>query len=187
MQFDVKPSVYEPREDSHLMQIEVQKRAKDKYVLDMGTGSGIQAITAAKYGAKHVVAVDINPKAVGCCLKNAKKHNVSVKVITSHLFENVPKKKFDLIVFNPPYLPSDGENDDARWSGGYEGIETILEFFQQVSDYLAKDGEILFIFSSHANQDKMKKTLQKFGYNLEIVATKRIFFEEIYLGLATNQ
>jgi release factor glutamine methyltransferase len=184
MQLNVRDSVYDPMEDSYMMQKEVQKRARDKKVLDMGTGSGIQSISAALSGAKEAFAVDLNPEAVKCCKENAKLNNVEVSVIQSNLFEKLPKNRFDLVVFNPPYLPSDGQHDDLRWSGGYEGIEVILEFFQQVSDYLAKDGEILFIFSSHANQDKLKKVLAKMGFSLEVIDKKRIFHEEIYLGLS---
>ncbi|MBT3582279.1 methyltransferase, partial [Candidatus Woesearchaeota archaeon] len=119
MELNVKESVYEPMEDSKLMQKAVQLRAKGKSILDVGTGSGIQAISASLAGAKEVWACDINPEAVKCAKANATSNKVEVNVIQSNLFENVPKKKFDLIVFNPPYLPSDGKHDDIRWSGGY--------------------------------------------------------------------
>ena len=184
MELNVKESVYEPMEDSKLMQKAVQLRAKGKSILDVGTGSGIQAISASLAGAKEVWACDSNPEAGKCAKANATSNKVEVNVIQSNLFENVPKKKFDLIVFNPPYLPSDGKHDDIRWSGGYEGIEVILDFFEQVKPFLAEKGEILFIFSSHAKQDKMKKVLKQVGFNLNVIGKKRIFFEEIYLGLA---
>jgi release factor glutamine methyltransferase len=185
MQLKVLDSVYEPREDSHLMQKEVQSRAKDKHVLDMGTGSGIQAISASLASAKEVWAVDVNPKAVDCAKENAKKNKVEVKVIQSDLFKKVPKHKFDLLVFNPPYLPSDGSNDDIRWSGGYQGLEVTIEFFKQAKPFFAKGAEILFIFSSHANQVGLKDFLKREGFKLKVVASKRIFFEEIFVGLAT--
>jgi release factor glutamine methyltransferase len=184
MEIKILDSVYEPMEDSKFMQKEVQLRAKGKIILDVGTGSGIQAISASLAGAEEVYACDINPEAVKCARENAVANKAEVNVIQSNLFEKIPKKKFDLIVFNPPYLPSDGKHDDIRWSGGYEGIEVILDFFEQVKPFLAKEGEILFIFSSHAKQEKMKKVLDKFGFNLKVIGKKRIFYEEIYVGLA---
>ena len=187
MQLKVLNTVYEPREDSYLLQKEVEKRAKGKRVLDMGCGTGIQAITAAKAGAEEVWACDINSKAVKCCKENAKLNRVEVRVVESDLFRNVPQNEFQLIVFNPPYLPSDGQHDDLRWSGGYEGIEVVIDFFKRVSEYLTKDGEVLFIFSSHANQDKLKEVLKRLGFSLKVIAKQRIFFEEIYVGLATLQ
>jgi release factor glutamine methyltransferase len=185
MQLKVLDSVYEPREDSYLMQKQVQSRAKGKIVLDMGTGSGIQAISASLAGAKEVWSVDVNPKAIECAKANAKKNKAKVQCIQSDLFQNVPKMKFDLLIFNPPYLPSDGKHDDIRWSGGFQGIEVTMEFIKQTKSFLARDAEILFIFSSHANQVGLKEFLKLEGFELEIVASQRIFFEEIFIGLAT--
>ena len=107
--------IYKPREDSFLLQKHVRKYAQGK-VLDMGAGSGIQAITALEK-TKDVLAVDINPKAV----EELKKKNINAKV--SDLFSNV-KGKFDLIVFNPPYLPADErepEDSALATTGGKKG------------------------------------------------------------------
>jgi release factor glutamine methyltransferase len=185
MKIKVKNSVYEPMEDSRLIQKEVRKLAEDKIVLDIGTGTGVQAISAVLAGAKEVWACDINPVAVECARENAELNHVEINIIESNLFDNIPKKKFDLIIFNPPYLPSDGRHDDIRWSGGYEGIEVILEFFDQVKPFLSENGKILFIFSSHANPDKLDKIIKRYGFDLDVVAEQRIFFEEIYLAIAT--
>ena len=88
--------LYEPREDSELLVKYVKKHARG-VVLDMGTGSGIQAIGAIEKGAE-VLAVDVNKEAVEHCEKKG------INALQSDLFENV-KGKFDLIIFNPPYLP----------------------------------------------------------------------------------
>lgn len=172
------PEIYIPREDSYLLAEQVKKFAKGR-VLDVGTGSGIQALTAKEAGAE-VLATDINPEAV----KATKK--LGIKAVCCDLLAGV-KGKFDLIIFNPPYLPSDGRTDDIRWSGGYEGIEVIMEFFKQAKDHLKDNGKILFVFSSHSNQTKLKRFLERLGFELEILAKKRIFFEEILVGKVVPQ
>ena len=162
-----RKGVYKDAEDSWLLQEQVRKLSTGKKVLDMGTGTGIQAITAAKAGAKEVIAVDIHPVAVQLAKENAKLNKVKIKVIQSNLFENV-KGKFDLIIFNVPYLPPEKPKDLA-WSGGKKFIE---KFLKQAKNYLTKHGKIIFVFSSLT---KLK--------NLEIIAEKKLPFEQIYVGI----
>src|SRR3989338_1304496 len=90
--------IYEPREDSVLLKKWVKKLVKGK-VLDMGTGSGVQALAALEK-TKDVLAADINPE----CVEYVKKKGVNA--LQSDLFSNITEK-FDWIIFNPPYLPED--------------------------------------------------------------------------------
>ena len=135
--------VYKPREDSYLLAEQVKKYAKQaKKILDIGTGSGIQAITAKQANPKaDVWACDINPKAISLAKKNSE---LDIKFIQSNLFENITEN-FDLIIFNTPYLPPDLEPKDIQWSGG---AELINKFLKQAKKHLSKDGKIIFLFSS---------------------------------------
>lgn len=117
------------------------------YVLDLGTGTGIQGLFAAEKAAK-VIAVDINKNAIECAKLNVKHHNLEdkINVFESDLFSNV-NDKFDMIIFNPPFRwfkPRDmlekGEVD--------EDYKTLNKFFKEVLDYLKKEGRILFLFST---------------------------------------
>ena len=94
--------IYEPSDDSFLLQKYVKKYASGK-VLDIGTGSGIQTLTALE-NTKYVLASDINLEAV------KKVRTLGINVIKSDLFSSI-KGKFDLIIFNPPYLPEDRNED----------------------------------------------------------------------------
>ena len=166
--------VYSPREDSKLLQRVVEeymKKFKPKRVLDMGTGSGIQAITAKKtYSAAEVFGADINPMAVDLAVENAKSNDVEVKFFVSDLFERFQDQKFDLIIFNAPYLPSEPPIDPI-WSGGEK---FIMKFIKLAKMHLNPDGRILFVYSS--------KSPVKFEH--KIVAQEKVFFETLYVAEA---
>jgi release factor glutamine methyltransferase len=141
---EILDSVYAPREDSFLLEkelIKYIKKYKPKRILDMGTGSGIQAIAAKKLGVEKVVAVDINLEAIKCAKINASR--LDIAFIESNLFSNI-SEKFDLIAFNTPYLPPEPPLD-PQWSGGNKFIE---EFLNQSKLHLTFNGKIIFIHSS---------------------------------------
>jgi release factor glutamine methyltransferase len=175
--------VYKPGEDSYLLQRYVEKLVSGR-VLDMGTGSGIQAITAAeKNEVSHVLAVDVNPAALILAEKRAMRAGVASRIDFqySDLFENI-SGSYDWIIFNAPYLPSEGEIDEASWTGGKTGGEIIRSFLKAASDYLNKDGSILMIYSTHSglNTDDFK------GYSLDLLEETWVFFEKIYCVRLTH-
>lgn len=145
-------SVYEPAEDSYLLAKYVEKYAKGKTILDVGTGCGIQAIIAAKNGAKKVVGIDKNPDAIENARLNAKQNNANCEFFLSDLFSNV-NEKFDLIIFNPPYLPTTHEEKikgplNLAFDGGVTGRETLELFLKQYKNYLNENGFALVLESS---------------------------------------
>ncbi len=163
-------SIYEPREDSYLLQKIVKSETKptDK-VLDMGTGSGIQAKTAYEI-TKDVTAVDINPECLN--LDN-------IKTIQSDLFSNITES-YDLILFNPPYLPEDkNEPKDSALAttGGKQGHEIIESFLNQAKKHLNKKGRILLLYSSLSGDiEKISKE-----YNLKPLTEESHFMEKLYV------
>jgi len=145
--------MYPPREDSFLLASELErylKKAGKIKVLDMGTGSGILAETASKFvGRENVLAVDIDSGCVGFVEK------MGIKAIKSDLFSNI-SEKFDLIVFNPPYLPEDEHEKGIDTTGGQEGYEITLRFLKDAWKFLNKDGKVLLILSSLSKPEIIK-------------------------------
>ena len=169
--------MYTPREDSFLLQKAVKKYAKNKRVLDMGAGSGIQAQTALNAGAKNVLAVDIDQEVIKYLTKN------HIQAMQSDLFSNIKKnEKFDLIVFNPPYLPEDLREDkeSARiTSGGKQGDETIIRFLKQSLAHLALKGSIFIVLSSITPQKRLNKLLKKQGLSKKVLDKTSVFMETL--------
>ena len=158
----------EPREDSFLLQKEVRKsvrKTKPKKVLDVGTGTSIQAITAKLAGAEEVTAVDINKKALDLAKSNAELNDIEIKVVKSNLFSNI-SGKFDLIIFNAPYLPIEPPKN-PQWSGGRKLIE---KFLKDARKHLSPKGRILFVYSSLSPIKSKHRVLakEKFPDNEEI-------------------
>ncbi|MBN1645862.1 methyltransferase [Candidatus Woesearchaeota archaeon] len=177
--------IYEPQEDSYLMKKHVEEHAYGK-VLDMGTGTGIQALTAADF-AEEVVAVDINPDAIehvkrtvdNCGIKN-------ITVLHSNLFAKV-NKKFNTIVFNPPYLPKDPQVIDIALDGGENGYEVIERFLEQAGKYLAKEGHILLLFSSLTNKIAVDSLIDRHGFKFKQIGNDQIDFEELFVYRLWNK
>ncbi|MCD6477549.1 MAG: methyltransferase [Candidatus Aenigmarchaeota archaeon] len=172
--------VYEPRGDSFLLAefLEGMKDLGD--VLDMGTGSGIQALVASK-NAKNVLGVDVNPEAVKLARKNAKINGIrNASFVVSDLFENV-KEKFDLIIFNPPYLPVDDKIKGAeQWSCG-KNLEIIKRFARDAKNHLKENGNILMVISSITGLKGVKKIFEEFEFKVEAVGKKKIPWETLYI------
>lgn len=185
--FDICDEVYEPAEDSFLFAENLHVKL-DSNVLDVGTGSGLLAVAAAKQGAE-VVAVDINPFAIRCAKQNAERNRVSGKMafLLSDLLSAFSKAvKFDLILFNSPYLPSEQGEEETwlgkAWAGGLTGRQVIDKFISQAPRHLAASGEVLLLQSTVAGVESTQQKFRLAGMKAEIVASQGLpFFETLIL------
>jgi len=184
--FLVSKDVYEPAEDTFLLANNLSVN-KSKRVLDMGTGCGILAVLAAEK-ARKVVAVDVNPHAVACAQKNAELNGVAAKVEVRYgnLFDVVAfNEKFDLILFNAPYLPIEEDKGkgwiEMAWAGGRTGRKVIDRFIDNVSEHLTKKGRVLLVQSSLSNVEETLKRFPQHNLHAAIVSEKKVAFEKIVL------
>ena len=173
-------TVHIPQEDSFLLAGVVKKYARGK-VLDMGTGSGIQGITAIenKKDVTSITFVDINPEAIKYVKQNFQ--HVNSSFIVSDLFKNI-KDKYDTIIFNPPYLPEDDlDNEKLITTGGKHGYELISKFLKQASNHLNIDGQILLLFSSLTKKGEIDRIIKSLNYSKNLVAKENLFMEQLYV------
>jgi release factor glutamine methyltransferase len=169
--------VYPPREDSYLL-IECVEPVAGQRVLEMGCGSGLLSLHCAKMGAL-VFAVDINQKAVDCTHANLERNHLQAQVHQSDLFSKV-EGRFDLILFNPPYLVGMVEDDiDRSWAGGKDGVQMLDLFLREAPDHLAPGGRIVVLLSSMMKQEPLARTLSAF--DRQRLGSKRLFFEELWV------
>lgn len=149
-------------------------------VLDMGTGSGFIAIAvASEPRVERVTAVDVDPEAVEAARKMAEEACVSCRIefLVSDLFRGLHDERFDWILFNPPYLPSEGRADEASWSGGERGCEVILRFLNEAPDHLRPGGAIIMVISSQTVVDMGEIEMT---YNVETLEELPLFFERLH-------
>jgi release factor glutamine methyltransferase len=142
-------------------------RERDR-VLDMGTGSGVNAILAART-AREVVAVDVNPDALAAARANAERNGVTVDVRESDVFEHVDGA-FDLIVFDPPFRWF-AARDMAERATADEDYRALTTFFEQVGAHLAPEGRILVFFGTSGDVDHLRHLTGAAGLACEELRT----------------
>jgi len=185
--FDVWENVYEPAEDSFLLAGNIKVKDSEE-VLDVGTGCGILGIVAASRSAR-VIAVDVNPYAVRCAKENAKKNSVNDRMffVQGDLFAPLRiGEKFDLILFNAPYLPTKPQKSvswiERAWAGGANGRQIIDRFICESTRYLKCTGRVFLLQSTLSDSDRTVDDFESMGLKARIVATQTLpFFESIVL------
>lgn len=139
-------------------------------VLDMGTGSGIGAIAAARW-ASRVVAVDVSPEAVRCATINALLNRVERKVDVRRgdLYSPVTGERFDLVLFNPPfYRGTPRDLVDRAW----RSPDLIERFAPGLKDHLTPRGFALVVLSSDGERDAFLRAFEAADLGVEMVASR---------------
>lgn len=154
-----------------------------KNVVEIGTGSGILSLSAAKAGAKSVIALDINPAAVKAANLNAAKNGFEeVRAFQSDLFSAIPaERKFDIIISSPPSFSGEPRDDaDRAWHAG-PGYRDILPLFKQSAQRLHPNGRMYLLLSSDSNLALMDRLIRSAGLSSKQIAKRSIWVEAFYL------
>ena len=151
-------------------------------VLEIGCGSGVVSKKAAELGG-IVYCCDINPYAVEETKRITK--DLNVKVFLGNMFEPFKGKKFDVILFNPPYVITDETDIDntligLSWNGGKDGRKLIDPFLKEFDNYLRENGRVYLIHPDYCNLEKTKKILKEKGFKFKIVGEEKLFFERLF-------
>jgi HemK-related putative methylase len=179
--FIVMPTVFNPKVprtgeflgsllDSRLVQ-------RDWQVLDMGTGSGVCAVFAAKH-ARRVVAVDINPAAVRCAAINAQLNHLEhkIEVRLGDLFAAVADERFDLVLFNPPFLRGAPRDDRDR---AWRSSDIAERFAAGLGARLRPGGSALVLLSTFGDGRFFLEEFAKRGLVVSMLAERRFVNERL--------
>ncbi len=148
--------------------------------LELGAGTGIISILAAKKGAA-VFASDISGKAIQNIELNAAKNNVQINIFTSDLFKNIPYMQFDYIIINPPYYSRDpGEEEEYAWFCG-SNFEYFKSLFNSLSNYIGKDSKVFMILSEVCDIQKIKSIGLENEFVWKIKIKKQFCGEKNYI------
>jgi release factor glutamine methyltransferase len=153
-----------------------------KRVADVGTGSGILALAAARAGAASVVALDINPNAALAAAQNAyaNGHGRTLAALSSNLLSALsPRPLFDVIVSSPPSFPAEPRDlADRAWHAGPE-YRDIAMLFVQARERLAIGGCMYVLFSSDSDLDLLGRLISRAGFVARLVAERSILIESL--------
>ncbi len=168
--------VYQPAEDSGLLADAAAEFARGR-TLEVGTGSGWVAEQVAPE-VESVVAADVNPHA---CQQARER---GIETVRTNLTDAFTEGSFETVLFNPPYLPTDPENEWDDWmeqalSGGESGRELIEPFLDDLGRVLAPGGQALLLVSSLAGYEEVEELISDAGFVSEEVRQESYPFETL--------
>jgi release factor glutamine methyltransferase len=175
--------VYKPSHDTYLLADAVAKEVRDgDRFMEVGCGAGLVAIVAAKHGAT-VTATDVNAEAVRLARQNADENEVTLDARHGDLFADA-MGPFDVIAFNPPYLPTSPEEVlpgplNAAFDGGPDGTNTVQRFATELAKLDPLPRAVLVVHSSLADHTGLDAAMHRLGYEVDVVAQESHFFERI--------
>jgi release factor glutamine methyltransferase len=178
--------VYRPQEDSQLLidALERSDMVAGRRVVDLCTGSGVVAIAAARLGAEHVTALDICPRAVRCASANALAAGVDITTKLGSWNEALSWEPFDLVVCNPPYVPTSPAVDPSdvapwagpstAWDGGADGRVVLDPLCDVAGAMLAEGGSLFLVQSEFSGVEESLARLSWSGLKTEVVVSQSI-------------
>jgi len=177
------PGVYRPQGDTWLLRRALRdaRLSESRRVLDIGTGTGALAVAAAAEGARHVTAVDVSRQARLNARINARLRGLPVRVVGGDALECAYEQPFDLVLANPPYVPSSSERVPERglaraWDAGGDGRAIIDRLCDRCPHLLTPRGSLLMVQSELSDVDSTLLRLRGLGMKAAVVDRETLPF-----------
>lgn len=174
------PGVFRPRSDTWMLArlLSEDPRLPGSTVLDLCTGSGALAIAAARAGAREVTAVDVSRRSVAAARLNAVLNGARIEALRGDLLCPVAGRSFDLIVSNPPYVPSREDALPRRgpsraWDAGRDGRALIERIAREAPAHLRRGGSLWLVQSSISDPERTLEALAAAGLQPEVAHRER--------------
>ena len=185
--FVVRPTVFHPRyflTSEYFAAFIDRLDLRGKIVAEIGTGSGVLSLAAARAGAERVVAIDINPNAALGAADNARLNHLGDRVfpICCDLMSALaPEPLFDVIVSNPPYIEGEPRDiADRAWHAGPD-YRDIRQLFKQGRERLRPGGRFYVLFSSDSDLGVLGKMIEEAGLTARRVEERSIMIERFII------
>ncbi|GGU93128.1 release factor glutamine methyltransferase [Streptomyces cavourensis] len=182
------PGVYAPQHDTLLLLRALARETvlPGSDVIDLGTGSGLLAVAAARRGA-HVTAVDVGRRAVLTARLNARLARQRVTVHRGDLADPVPGRTYDLVLSNPPYVPSPlgppPRRGNARaWDAGHDGRAVVDRICDAAPYLLRRAGVLLMVHSELTGTEETLRRLSRGGLKAAVSDTADVPFGPVLLS-----
>lgn len=151
-----------------------------KYILELGAGSGLISVYSAKKGA-FVTASDISLTAVYNIEKNSKMNDAYVEVVHSDLFDEIPQQRYDYIIINPPYYKKTPTSEkEFAWFGG-DDFQYFRKLFSQLDNFIYENTNVIMVLSDDTDFDMIKSIGQDSKFTMEEIMKKKIWGEEHFI------
>jgi release factor glutamine methyltransferase len=174
------PGVFRPISDSHMLAdvLRSETLTSESRALDVCTGSGLLALTAARRGVRDVTAIDVSRRSVLTVRLNARLNGVRVRALRGSLFEPVAGERFDVITCNPPYVPAESDELPRRgpqraWDAGRDGRVVLDQLLEQAPSYLRPGGRLLITHSSLLGVEPTERALADGGLEVDVPVRQR--------------
>jgi release factor glutamine methyltransferase len=183
--------VYRPQGDTRLLAetLRVATVPAGVRVLDVGTGTGILALIAARGGAGQVIAVDICGRALLAARINARLRRLPVHVVRSDLLDAVAGEAFDVIVANPPFVPSDEpprNRAELAWNAGPDGRLVLDGLCAGAPALLTPGGTLLLVQSALCGIGTTVERLRRQGLKVTVIARRQEMFGRVMRARAAQ-
>jgi release factor glutamine methyltransferase len=183
----VRPTVFHPRyfiSSERFAEFIGRLDLTGKRVIDVGTGSGILALAAARAGAENVIAADINPNAALTAAENARANGVGdrINVMCSNLLSAIaPRPVFDVILSSPPKHAGEPRNlADRGWHAGPQ-YRDVAALFDQSRERLKHGGRLYVMVSSDSDLELFGKLIDRAGFRARLVYEHSIYIESFII------
>ena len=153
---------------------------RKKYILELGAGTGLISIFTANKGG-YVTASDISLTAVYNIEKNVKMTNANVEVVHSDLFDDIPQRKYDYIIINPPYYQKTPTSEkEFAWFSG-DDFQYFRKLFSQLGNNFFENTKVIMVLSDEADLEMIKSIASEFHFYMTEILHKKTWGENHFI------